>query len=67
MCGAKDKVRRKSTECYVCTSREYEENADINASKNILAAGHSVLACGEDTLAAPMKQEPLRTSNLVLA
>jgi len=26
----------------------YTENADINAARNILAAGHVVLACGED-------------------
>ena len=67
MCGEKDKASRQSQEHYVCTSCGYEANADINAAKNILAAGHAVLACGEDALAASMKQEPLRTSNLVPA
>jgi len=35
-------------------------NADINAAKNILAAGHAVLAGGADgLLSAAMKPEPL--------
>ena len=67
VCGAKDKASRQSQERYQCTSCGYEANADINAAKNILAAGHAVLACGEDALAASMKQEPLEKSNLVPA
>ena len=66
-CGEKDKASRQSQEQYVCTSCGYEANADINAAKNILAAGHAVLACGEDALATSMKQEPLGMSNLVPA
>jgi len=31
----------------------------VIAAKNILAAGHVVLACGVDTVATTMKQEPL--------
>ena len=42
-------------------------NADINAAKNFLAAGHAVLACGEDVLANSMKQEPLNMGDLVSA
>lgn len=66
-CGEKDKASRQNQERYVCTSCGYAANADINAAKNILAAGHAVLACGEDALAASTKQEPLGTSNLVPA
>ena len=38
-----------------------------NPGKNILAAGHAVLACGEDALANSMKQEPLNMGDLVSA
>ena len=56
-----------------CRSRQskllpgHTENADINAAKNILAAGYAVMACGGDVRpelreraikAAPVKQEP---------
>ena len=34
-------------------------DADLNASINILAEGHSVLACGVEALASTMKQELL--------
>jgi len=34
-----------------------KENADLNAAKNILAEGHSVLACGAETLVSAMNQE----------
>lgn len=64
-CGAKDKASRQNQEKYQCTSCGYKANADINAAKNILAAGHAVLACGEGALATSMKQEPLGTGNLV--
>ena len=67
VCGAKDKASRQSQARYVCTNCGHEENADINAAKNILAAGHAVLACGEDALATSMKQEPLGTSDRVPA
>ena len=33
-------------------------NADVNAAKNILAAGHAVLACGGNGVSRPVKQEP---------
>jgi len=43
------------------------ENTDINAAKNILAAGHTVLVCGKDALATSVKQEPLNMGALVSA
>lgn len=67
VCGQKDKASRQSQERYICIGCGYQENADINAAKNILAAGHAVLACGEDTLVTSVKQEPLGKSNLVPA
>ncbi|TRY08190.1 transposase, partial [Proteus mirabilis] len=37
----------------------YTANADINGSRNILAAGHAVLACGGRVQSdRPLKQEP---------
>ncbi|AWZ52349.1 DNA (cytosine-5-)-methyltransferase [Escherichia coli 2534-86] len=34
-------------------------NADVNGARNILAAGHAVLACGEMVQSGrPLKQEP---------
>ena len=66
-CGKKDKASRRDQENYQCTSGGYEANADINAAKNILAAGHAVLACGEIPLGVSMKQELLRTSNPLAA
>ncbi len=37
----------------------YQSNADTNAAKNILAAGHAVLAGGAEALGAALKPEPL--------
>jgi hypothetical protein len=39
----------------------------MSAAKNILAAGHAVLACGEKALAFSLKQEPLGMGNFVPA
>ncbi|EEY8075168.1 zinc ribbon domain-containing protein, partial [Escherichia coli] len=42
--------------CQVCG---YTANADVNGARNILAAGHAVLACGEMVQSGrPLKQEP---------
>ncbi|CAM2158479.1 putative insertion element transposase InsQ (plasmid) [Pararobbsia alpina] len=58
-CGhiaAENRVSQSRFECVACGHRE---NADANASKNILAAGHAVLASGEWVQSGPsMKQEP---------
>ncbi|VAW49105.1 Mobile element protein [hydrothermal vent metagenome] len=66
-CGYTDKANRKTQEFFNCLVCNHEENADINASKNILAAGHAVLACGEDALATSMKQEPQLLKQLRVA
>ena len=57
VCGAKDKVSRQSQDGYVCTSCGYEEDANINAAKNIFVAGHAVLAYEGVALSASMKPE----------
>jgi putative transposase len=55
-CGNVDKNNRKSQAEFVCTKCGHTENADINAAKNILAAGMAATACGGTSV--PMKQEP---------
>jgi putative transposase len=46
-CGHIANDNRISQDKFACVSCGYETNADQNAAKNILAAGHAVLACGE--------------------
>jgi len=59
MCGHTAKANRVSQSKFQCTQCGHAENADHNAAKNILAAGHAVFACGVDALATTVKQEPL--------
>ena len=58
-CGHIDKSSRLSQEKFCCTQCGFQLNADTNAAKNILAAGHAVLAGGAEPLGAAMKPEPL--------
>jgi putative transposase len=71
-CGHTDKGNRTTQSSFICLACGHAENADVNAAKNILAAGHAVWldrakACGEDVRpakperaerAASVKQEP---------
>ncbi|HEK0410841.1 TPA: transposase, partial [Proteus mirabilis] len=44
---------------FECLECGYTANADINGARNILAAGHAVLACGGRVQSdRPSKQEP---------
>lgn len=56
-CGLISKENRKTQQNFKCIQCGFNENADINASKNILAVGQSVLACGDGTLVPSVKQE----------
>ena len=49
-CGYVAKSNRTSQSRFECLNCGHAENADINAARNILAAGHAVLACGEPGL-----------------
>jgi putative transposase len=51
-CGYTSKENRKTQPNFHCTVCGYELNADINATKNILAVGLTVSACGAAALAA---------------
>lgn len=44
-CGHTEKENRLSQSKFVCQECGYSANADINGARNILAAGHAVLAC----------------------
>jgi putative transposase len=57
-CGHVSSLNRKTQSLFNCTSCSHSEHADINAAKNIVAAGQAVTACGAEALAAAMKQEP---------
>ncbi|HAF2409684.1 TPA: IS200/IS605 family element transposase accessory protein TnpB [Salmonella enterica] len=45
-CGHTAKGNRLSQSKFVCQACGYTANADVNGARNILAAGHAVLACG---------------------
>lgn len=67
-CGFTDKESRKSQAQFVCVACGHAEHADVNAAKNILAAGHAVWsertnACGDDV----RRQEPVRASGAASA
>lgn len=56
-CCHTEKANRKTRARFECVACGHSENADIQAAKNILALGHSVLACGEASIEASVKQE----------
>ena len=58
-CGYTASENRENQSVFCCKKCGHFENADTNASKNILAAGLAVFACGEVALATSLKQEPL--------
>ncbi len=58
-CGHTAKENRLSQSKFRCQICGYTANADVNGARNILAAGHAVLACGEMVQSCrPLKQEP---------
>ncbi|HDZ8992263.1 TPA: transposase [Escherichia coli] len=62
-CGHTAKENRQTQSKFVCQICGYTENADINGARNILAAGHAVLACGGMVQSGrPLKQEPTEAS-----
>lgn len=62
-CGHTEKENRLSQSKFECRVCGYTANADINGARNILAAGHAVLACGGMVQSGrPLKQEPTEAS-----
>ena len=67
-CGHIAKENRVSQADFYCQQCGHKDNADMNAAKNILAAGHAVLACGEWVQSGrSKKQEPPRNCEKVAA
>ncbi|MEU5845818.1 RNA-guided endonuclease InsQ/TnpB family protein [Saccharopolyspora shandongensis] len=56
-CRAVDPASRENQAVYRCTTCGHEENADVNAAKNILADGLSASACGDLGVTRSAKQE----------
>ena len=64
-CGHISRDNRMTQAKFECVEWGHSENADINAARNILAAGYAVLACGEMVQSdRSMKQEPTEGSTL---
>jgi len=57
-CGYVSSENRTSQEVFHCKACMHNENADVNAAKNILRRGIGVDACGGLNVSFPMKQEP---------
>jgi putative transposase len=59
VCGHISADNRRSQARFRCTNCGFEIDADVNAARNILAAGLAVLACGEMAQSGrSMNQEP---------
>jgi putative transposase len=58
VCRRVDANSRESQAKFACTACGHTEHADVNAAKNILAAGLAVTACGDLGVSRSMKQEP---------
>ncbi len=67
VCGHTAKENRESQAVFLCQSCKHTEHADVNAAKNILAAGLAVTGCGgtshvKSTVTKhsdPVKRQPL--------
>jgi putative transposase len=64
-CGYTATENRVSQDIFRCRECGHEENADINAAKNILTVGQTGMACGSNRI-SDRKQEPARTREEVL-
>lgn len=57
-CGQVDPKSRESQAVFRCTSCTHHEHADINAAKNVLAAGLAVTACADQPRPAGRARSP---------
>jgi len=62
-CGHTSSINRRTQARFKCVTCNLEDNADLNAARNIEAAGHAVLAHGESVqLGRSRKWEPAEAS-----
>ena len=67
-CGHVSRDNRMTQAKFECVVCGHSENADINAARNILAAGHAVLACGEMVQSdRSVKQESTEATTQLIA
>ena len=64
-CGHTEKENRRSQAVFKCQACGHEENADVNAAKNILTVGWTGLACSANRTSG-RQQEPAGTREGVL-
>jgi len=60
-CGHVDPKSRESQADFRCTACGYRDNADVNAAKNILAAGLAVTGRGDLAVGRSTKRQPLHS------
>lgn len=62
-CGSVSKENRKTQSKFKCMTCNHEDNADINAAKNILRAGHAQLAFGDiENISFQAKEPPSKAA-----
>lgn len=67
-CGHVSADNRASQSKFNCVNCGFEANADLVGARNILSAGHAVIACGGSAQSGhPMKQEPAEGLALAIA
>lgn len=57
-CGHVSAASRRSQAQFVCVACGHEDDADVNAAKNIMRAGQALSVCGGGPLGPPAKQKP---------
>jgi len=66
VCGVIDVASRPTQASFVCTACGHADNADVNAAKNIRAAGlSSIKACGVHVRPCPLRRARQRTMKQV--